>query len=133
MVLFKFKGKFYRGKVQGIYSQGVEIAFVDYGYVEFVDPNDIYEWHPRWDVIPGSSIVFNELTSDLKHTFELGLEKPTVIFFHILIILFFLLLSEMVFQCSLNGLALYDANDENAIKVFRQLILGQTGLKVRIV
>lgn len=89
MVLFKFKGKFYRGKVQGIYSQGVEIAFVDYGYVEFVDPNDIYEWHPRWDVIPGSSIVFNELTSDLKHTFELGLEKPTVIFFHILTIHFF--------------------------------------------
>lgn len=39
----------------------------------------------------------------------------------------------MVFQCSLNGVALYDANDEDAVKVLRQMILGQTGLKARIV
>lgn len=55
LVLFKYKNQFYRGQVQGMDSQGINISFVDYGYELTIEPSDIYQWHPRWNIIPGKS------------------------------------------------------------------------------
>lgn len=54
LVIFKHKNYFYRGRVEGVDSQGVMITFIDYGYMTIVDPDSVYEWHPRWNTIPGN-------------------------------------------------------------------------------
>lgn len=53
LIVFKHKGSFYRGRTEGVDSQGVVVTFIDYGYMATINPANVYEWHPRWNTIPG--------------------------------------------------------------------------------
>lgn len=57
IVLFKHNDAFYRGRVVGVFSQGVWISFIDYGYDQIIDPECVYKWHPQWSLIPGNSVL----------------------------------------------------------------------------
>lgn len=53
LVLIRRKDIFYRGKVLDNFEDHCVIFFIDYGYTENVYTKDIFEWHPRWTIIPG--------------------------------------------------------------------------------
>lgn len=116
MVLFKYNNKFYRGQVLGIDSQGVNISFVDYGYMESIDPNDVYKWHPRWNTLPGEVRIL--LHPQLQHLVIKSVFRKKFLAF--------------AYRCSLHNIVMRSEGDREAEDIFKRLALNGKFLKAKI-
>lgn len=51
----KRENVFYRGRVIDYDEIEIEIKFLDYGYSAWTPSKDIYQWHPMWNLVPGTA------------------------------------------------------------------------------
>lgn len=56
LVMVKRENTFYRGKVIDYDEVHLVVHFLDYGYTESISRKDIFQWHPRWNIIPGEQL-----------------------------------------------------------------------------
>lgn len=55
LVLLKRENVFYRGKVVDYNEDDFVVHFLDYGYTMLVSRKNIYQWHPMWNLVPGTN------------------------------------------------------------------------------
>lgn len=61
---------FYRGRVMEDDGKKLSIFFIDKGCTEWVHPKDVFQWHPKWDLVPGNisfERTFRKLYKMLSH------------------------------------------------------------------
>lgn len=57
LVLVKHENFFYRGKVIDYDEDDFVVHFLDYGYTKLMARKSIYQWHPMWNLVPGTNLL----------------------------------------------------------------------------
>lgn len=58
LVIVKLNNAHYRGQIVDYDETDYVVYFLDYGYTEQMSRESIYQWFPRWDIVPGKVIKY---------------------------------------------------------------------------